>query len=869
MEGDATALQQALAFAHSFAERHKHFSDKEKARAIYDLGSKNDPFLAGAFEQGVAFRYPHEVKGETNCHELAFSTYLLAQACGLQPRFFRMNLDNVAHCTVDVLIDGERTYLDPGWELFGPVVYYDDRHHKISIDGKRKTTPYDRITELSAQEVLAEAESLRMNAVQMIIDGQTLRYDKDGGIRGDHVQFGKKSSLLERKFTRSDQLGWHDRRIVRQREVYSRTGEQVMEETIFSNSTGGAWMEEDGEAALAFIRKGKMELAEDIPPPLKEYLRSFVHYKERAKDGFVHSDEEIETFGENARQQLLAFRDRATATGRRKIDSYLAFFDPAFDERLRMRVFDWIMTLSDPTTQLPEFDENVLRIYLQGHANLLETQGSKNLGAMENIRNSVVAALKSETHPTKEELLRKVRELHPSQAYQTFAEALEAKFGTMDIAEIAKKIQEHYPLFLVDPALKQLGDELLGCLQSAHFDRFYELNKRLVGTAPEDVWRSVTVPPKMHLSPKKQFSPETNSLTITVKADDAYGAYNSFLSLTYVYTDTGKVKHVDVEFYDGMEGAERKVPVFRQRVGSLGEITLVAVQEQARKNARTMQETRTLTAPQPPNPANFLTKNAELILFYSRHFDSPAPLFSEEETTDFLQKLYATEEWRASSVFFTPPEHKEAKTSLEKWKTLEAKKDPEFCKRVEAQMIYELLAKENAHEEAGRLVSEKYPTPEDQAVQLAKRHMMALQELGKGLPKAYVDAYVEQAAKGLQMRILTLDEIGKLSPDDSVKHLNDAVGAGRYDEVPSLLQHLPATGDKKLTDACLLAFQYKAEKDGREDIAGAIDDTRQVLKSRNAVSFEGMGISLEALFAQQPAAPESSSGVGTSSIMPI
>lgn len=205
------AHQKAETLKESLHSEGKDISPENLARKLYELGAGVGYGYWEAIQQGIWFRYPHEVVAQAECGELATYLYVIGKSLDLKPRILSAegieqtndivsDTPNIAnHLFIDVEVGKTRWAIDPLYRNLGPVEYHD---HTVHVNKKPGLKP-KTLAQLSEGGLVDEIELSRKpkGLIRMLSDGQRLKrgvlyHDSFPSITSAYTYFDPTSGTL-------------------------------------------------------------------------------------------------------------------------------------------------------------------------------------------------------------------------------------------------------------------------------------------------------------------------------------------------------------------------------------------------------------------------------------------------------------------------------------------------------------------------------------------------------------------------------------------------------------------------------------------------------------------------------------------------
>lgn len=616
----------------------------ELAEAVYETGTALDYGLSGALDQGVWARYPDELNGQANCHEVAVRSYLLADELGLEPRYFRTDL-GVDHRFIDVAVDGDRVLIDPFHDMFGPVSHYDDTERRV-VDNPATQKTRDRtgyVLERSRDELLDEMNGLRQDPVGMLRNRQKIdQFDHAHGPVKDWIQYDDQEQELERIVMQYNDVGFLNP-MTRVTYSFMDDGSIASEQVAFSDVSSVGFSSITGEIPIAEWDRGTETYTfdGDYPDRLKEAVVTALDYQDqKGADTLLYTEGDLDVFWERfIDQQRDRWQDHTGFDGRDIWNEYTWLEDQREEDPSRFyRAVDWLRYLEQhERTDLPEDGEleAVLPQYLERHTAILDAvQDADHSTAVPATVSGIQQYIREHDQPD-DDTGPDIASFGTAESYTELADTVESVAETGDIAEL----EPYRPLLAVEPRIREeVNDRLdIESLERLDLDVFDTEEYVAFPDAPYSGQR--------HWS----FDPDTYTLTHTITFDDNLSEYASRMAVTYRFDTIGEVTEKRLEIAESLDAGEEdgEYCLYDASFDALGDITMEDVQEGAVDRLDQILEEPTLHAPEPTPDTDFLEKQPGAVAVYSRFLlpeDDPVMLFDRERSRSLRERM--KEEYR-------------------------------------------------------------------------------------------------------------------------------------------------------------------------------------------------------------------------------
>lgn len=620
--------------------RDDHDTAWDRAAAIYETGRGLDYGLSGALEQRDWARYPDELNGQANCHEVAVRSYLLADALDLEPRFFRTDL-GIDHRFIDVQAGDDRIVVDPFHNVFGPVQYDDTRRSMADNDLTNKTQDeYGYIQEMDAAAVIDEFDTLRESPAGMLRNRQKLgEVETDTAPVKDWLRYDEDDEVLERWITRYSDIGFRSPMV---RVTYdAATGEQT--ETVYSTMESFGFNYCLGSHDLTDADGDLVTALGDLPDPVREDILKRGQYEQQAGDGLLYTAAERDAFWETYRdRQETLWEDHTGFFGREVWNAFTWIRDRADDQPDRFdRVVDWLLFLDDHADQdLPDDDQvaELLPAYLDQHRTIHDLADDRYAdavaAAVDGITDSYTPSA-ADPEPVPD----RIAEQGIAAAYQDLADAVAADAS----------ITDWHPLLAVDPTLRGQLDDLVAD-DTAITD---------LGTPVQEQFPDAPYTGEREWT----YDPGQRQLTHEIRFDDAVSAYATRIDTVYTFDRTGDLTDRRLRIRETTEHCDDAYVLVDRSIDDIDDVTIADLQTAAVDRLETIQDRSVLDAPQPTMDTDFLAKNRVATAVYSRFKlpdDDLDRLFPDDDLDAFRDRLTDEYETVADSPYRPVDDRQEA-----------------------------------------------------------------------------------------------------------------------------------------------------------------------------------------------------------------
>lgn len=636
--------------------------------ALYELGDTTEYGVGGALEDGVSIRTPDEIDGQANCYEQAVLNYEIAEAAGIEPRFFETvtRSPEMIHGFIEVRYEDDAYIIDPFQGMVGTVEGYSDTTVEIDPEeGHKGTMEINGIEELSYKTVEERINELRDDPVTMFEDGQRLYEFEDDGFRiYDKLQYNAHDHVLERtiSFTEDTVVGYMNHNIRIERPI----GAPEEETITFADTEDSIWRNFETGDTIAEVTADGYEIG-DLSPSVRQQIAAVTSYEDQRPEGGLIADEDtLNTFWEQFQEDHEMFMWGSTVMNgniAERFSNILTTSGDTFKEYL-----DWLHFVSDTDISYDSVDEKQVKTYLdRRHRSVLDTVQDKTGNIMDQA-DTLIAEQIDET------------------AYTVGADRLAPIYD--DLPEMVEKGYEMVePLLFVDERARNQ-------LQAVTDDPAVSSSLATIGSeelAYHDLFDDATVQWTMDL--------DTWTLTRTEELGASeFNIYTNQIELTYDLDPAGRVQDKTVSFTVTTELSDKDYTLFESTFEELADISFDDVCSRFEQRSDALLDRRNLEVPEPADDTGLIEDKWRSIALYASAKEGENVLFPDDELE--MSFSIAKDEFETASSF-TYPSHSEqqrVEQSLEVLEEIGDLDDAESYQIAEQNMVTAGIRQEDEHE---------------------------------------------------------------------------------------------------------------------------------------------------------------------------